>query len=336
DSEVRPDAEDIAAAAERAVTLTRQLTAFSRKQVLEPKVVNLNSAIADVWKMIRRVIGEDVKVSTVFDPAVGNAFVDVTQISQVLMNLVLNARDALPNGGTLTLETRNVELDEEYVATHAGAKPGRYVLLSVSDDGLGMDAQVKSRCFEPFFTTKERGRGTGLGLSTVYGIVKQSGGYICVDSEPGRGSCFKVYLPRVDAEVEPSTARPEEANLRSRGERILLVEDDAMVRAAVDRVLKKHGYAVDVADSPGQAIQRFQDQPHAYDLVLTDVILPLANGREVADALLQLNPRLKVLFMSGFSDHAIVQQGVLDPGVNFIQKPFTPVALARKLRAVLG
>lgn len=336
DSALRPDAEDIAAAAERAVTLTRQLTAFSRKQVLEPKVVNLNSSIADVWKMIRRVIGEDIKVATAFDPAVGNAFVDVTQISQVVMNLVLNARDALPNGGTLTLETRNADLDEDYAATHAGAKPGHYVLLSVSDDGIGMDAGVKARCFEPFFTTKDRGRGTGLGLSMVYGIVKQSGGYICVYSEPGRGTCFKVYLPRVDAEVQPSTERPEEANLRSRGERVLLVEDDAMVRPAVERVLKTYGYAVDVADSPGQAIQRFQDQPHAYDLVLTDVILPLANGREVAGALVQLNPALKVLFMSGFSDHAIVQQGVLEPGVNFIQKPFTPLALARKLRAVLG
>jgi two-component system cell cycle sensor histidine kinase/response regulator CckA len=331
----RLDALDISGAANRAVTLTRQLTAFSRKQVLEPKVVALNSAIADVWKMIQRLIGEDINVATAFDPTVGNTCVDVTQMAQVLMNLVINARDAMPGGGTLTVETANVDFADSYAASHAGAKPGHYVMLAVSDSGIGMDEKVKARIFEPFFTTKEQGKGTGLGLSTVYGIVKQSGGYICAYSEPGHGSVFKVYLPRVDARAEPSDAAKKGENLHSRGERILLVEDELMVRNAVARILKAQGYTVVTAENPDQAFQRFEEDPQI-DLVLSDVILPGASGPDIAARLAQLRPGLKTLFMSGFTDHAIVRQGVLQPGVNFIQKPFTPTALAHKLRAVFG
>jgi two-component system cell cycle sensor histidine kinase/response regulator CckA len=338
DDSLRLDALDICTAAERAVTLTRQLTAFSRIQVLEPKVISLNSAISDVWKMIKRIIGEDIEVHTSFDPAVGNVSVDVTQMAQVVMNLVINARDAMPAGGTLTLETANVEFDQSYLEAHPDARRGRYVMLAVSDNGMGMDESVKSRIFEPFFTTKDQGKGTGLGLSTVYGIVKQSGGYVCTYSEVGYGSVFKVYLPRVDADAESvaAAAATRHENLGAQGERVLVLEDEPLVKNAVVRILKSRGYEVLTAATPAQAIMICQDEPAQIDLLLSDVILPGASGAATAEALLLLRPAMKVLFMSGFTDHAIVRHGVLGQGVNFIQKPFTPLALSQKIRTVLA
>jgi two-component system cell cycle sensor histidine kinase/response regulator CckA len=331
----REDAADICSAAERAVSLTRQLTAFCRKQVMDPKVVSLNSAVGDVWKWIRRAVGEDIHVQSVFDPAAGNAFIDVTQLEQVVLNLVLNARDAMPKGGKLTVETRNVDLDEGYVAAHLGAKAGRYVMLAVSDDGTGMDERTKARVFEPFFTTKEKGKGTGLGLSTVFGIVKQSGGYIMVYSEPGRGTTFKIYLPRVDAPALPALPVAPIAE-RGAGETVLVLEDDDLVRNAVRRVLKASGYKVLVAHSADEALAICRSHPATIDLLLTDCVLPGTSGPDAVRRLVPLRPSMKVIFMSGFTDHAIVQQGILEPGVHFIQKPFAPAGLAGKIRAVLA
>ena len=327
---------EIKKAGERAASLTRQLLAFSRKQVLQPKVLALNSIISDVEKMLRRLIGEDIELRTVLEPQLGSVKADPGQIEQVLLNLAVNARDAMPQGGKLTIETANVYLDGEYAAQHIAVKPGHYVMLAVSDTGCGMDEKTQARIFEPFFTTKEAGKGTGLGLSTVYGIVKQSGGNIWVYSEVGRGTTFKVYLPRVDegAQEHMRSAEPEDA-VPGTGV-ILLAEDEHMVRKLAREVLEMCGYKVLEAANGGAALLICERHQESIDLLITDVIMPEMGGRELATRLSQLRPEMKVLYMSGYTDNAIVHQGVLDEGANFIQKPFSPQTLASKIREVLG
>jgi two-component system cell cycle sensor histidine kinase/response regulator CckA len=325
---------EISKAAERAGVLTRQLLAFSRKQVLQPKVVDLNAIVSDMEKLLRRLIGEDVRFSAVLSQKLGSVKADPGQIEQVIMNLAVNSRDAMPNGGTLTIETANVYLDEEYARHHATVSPGHYVMLAVSDSGEGMDATTQARVFEPFFTTKEQGKGTGLGLSTVYGIVKQSGGSIWVYSEVGRGTTFKVYLPRVDeaAEIEP---RREIKEAIGGSETILLAEDEEMVRQLAHEVLVAYGYKVLDTANGGAALLICERYEGTIDLLLTDVVMPEMSGPQLAERLKQIRPNMKVLFMSGYTDNAIVHQGVLDQNQNFIQKPFTPVALAEKVFDVL-
>ena len=334
DSPARQDIEEIRKASHRAAALTRQLLAFSRQQVLEPIVLCLNDLVEDVDKMLQRLIGEDVALSLTLAPGLGNARVDPGQFHQVLMNLVVNARDAMPTGGKLLIETANADLTEQYAEVHQPVSPGRYVMLAVSDTGIGMDRETKAKIFEPFFTTKEKGRGTGLGLSTVYGIVKQSGGYIWVYSEPGRGTTFKIYLPQVDAPAKP-LAPPAEARGVAGTETILLAEDDEILRPLAKGLLEKLGYRVLDAESAEQALALARHHAGVIHLLVADVVMPGASGRELARRLAESRPDTRVLYMSGYTDDAIVQHGMLEPGLHFLQKPFTPAALARKLREVL-
>jgi PAS domain S-box-containing protein len=331
---VRADLLEIRKAGDRAATLTRQLLAFSRRQVLEPRVLDLNEVVGGIEGLLRRLLGEDVEIA--FHPAEGldTVLADPGQIEQVLMNLAINARDAMPEGGRLTIETANVELDEDYAARHVSVLPGRYVLLSVTDTGRGMDAEVRERLFEPFFTTKETGKGTGLGLSTCYGIVKQSGGNIWVYSEPGQGTTFKVYLPRVDAPATGVTRRSPVTMARGT-ETVLLVEDECSVRSLSERILRSAGYEVLAASNGGEALLLFEKHASGIDLLLTDVVMPRVSGRELAERLIGLRPGLKVLYMSGYTDDAIVHHGVLDPGTHFVGKPFSSADLTRKVREVL-
>ena len=330
----RADLGEIVHAAHEAAKLTRQLLAFSRRQVLELKVLSLNDVVGGVQKMLIRVIGEDIDLAVALAPDLGAVRADPGQIEQVIMNLVVNARDAMPNGGKVTIETANVDLDRQYAGTHEPVAPGPYVLLAVSDTGSGMDEATKARIFEPFFTTKEQGKGTGLGLATVYGIVNQSNGFIWVYSEPGQGASFKIYLPRVAEPAEAVTGGvPTE--LRRGTETIVLVEDDAGVRRVVCGVLERLGYVVLSADRPNAALELAATVAKPPDLLLTDVIMPEMNGRELARQLEGKWPKLKVLYLSGYTDEAIVRHGVLEPGVSFLQKPFTPEALVHKVRQVL-
>jgi len=326
---------EIRKAGERAASLTRQLLAFSRKQIVVPRVVDLNAIVPGVEGMLRRLIGEDVDLAAVLHPNLGKVKADPGQIEQVLTNLAVNARDAMPQGGRLTIETANVELDEAYAQTHYGARPGRFVMLAVSDTGHGMDADTQSHIFEPFFTTKEAGKGTGLGLATVYGIVKQSGGYIMVYSEPGEGTVFKIYLPRVEeagaaeAEHQPSGPAP------GGNETILLTEDQDAVRVLVCKVLNSKGYKVLEASRGEEALSMARECPGPIHLLVTDVVMPAMSGRELARNLASFHPEIKVLYMSGYTGNAIVHHGVIEEGLAFIQKPFTPEALARKVREAL-
>jgi CheY-like chemotaxis protein len=282
-------------------------------------------------------IREDIEVVTALDPAAGRIKADAGQIEQVLLNLAVNASDAMPEGGRLTLETGNATLDEAYARTHSGIEPGPYVMLSVSDTGHGMTTEIQARIFEPFFTTKEVGKGTGLGLAMVYGIVKQSGGHIMVYSEVGHGTVFKIYLPRVeDAVPVPEPERPPEAGRRGGSETVLLVEDDEGLRMLAREILSIQGYTVLEANSPNDALRLAEAHPDPIHILLTDVVMPQMNGRQVADRLLAARPGLKVLFMSGYTDAAILQHGVLEPGTHFLQKPFTPDGLSRKIREVLA
>jgi len=335
DDPARVNVEQIEQAGERASLLTRQLLAFSRKQVLQPKVLDLNAVLTNLDQMLQRLIGEDIDLVTVLAPGVGRVHADPSQVEQVIMNLAVNARDAMPRGGKLTIETANVELDDAYARRHGPVQPGAYVLLAVSDTGCGMDRDTQARIFEPFFTTKEPGKGTGLGLSTVYGIVKQSGGYIWVYSEVGRGTTFKIYLPRVEAvakAVEPS----REATGSVRGsETILLVEDDAGIRALVRQVLAQSGYQVLEAHHGKHAIQICEQHAGPIHLLVTDMVMPEMSGTETAGHLTSLRPDLKVLFLSGYADEAVHRHGMLAAGANFLPKPFTPAVLARKVREVL-
>ena len=333
---IRKDIEEIAKSADRASSLTRQLLAFSRKQLLQPRILQLNDVIGEVDKMLRRLIGEDIEVVNVFERSLGRVKADPGQVEQVLVNLVVNARDAMPEGGKLTIETTNVDVDEEYAAAHDGLYAGHYVVLGVYDTGHGIDAQTKSRLFEPFFTTKEPGKGTGLGLATVYGIVKQSEGYVLVESEPGKGAAFKVFLHRLEAGADEIEHVLHVVEDRPRGsETVLLVEDEEVVRNLVREILEGNGYTVLEARNGAEALElgrRFKGPIH---LLVTDVVMPKMSGRELADRLVTIHRETRVLYMSGYTDGAIGQHGVLDPYTEFLQKPFTFDALAQKVRKVL-
>ena len=333
-SPARQDLEEIRKAATRASALTRQLLAFSRQQVLAPMVLSVNDLVDDVDKMLRRLVGEDVELRLNLARDAGNVRADSGQLQQVIMNLVVNARDAMPTGGKLVIETADAELTEQYAEPHQPVVPGRYVMLAVSDTGVGMDARTKARIFEPFFTTKEKGKGTGLGLSTVYGIVKQSGGYVWVYSELGHGTTIKLYLPRVDAPAEPQ-APPRETATLTGTETILLAEDDDILRPLTKGLLAKLGYTVLDAESAEQALAVAGARQGPIHLLVADVVMPGASGRELARRLAQSRPETRVLYVSGYTDDAIVHHGMLDPGLKFLQKPFTPAALARKVREVL-
>jgi two-component system cell cycle sensor histidine kinase/response regulator CckA len=326
---------EIKRAGEQAAGLTRQLLAFSRKQVLQPKILNINSVVSDFEKMLQRLIGEDIELRTMLEPEIGNVKADPGQLEQVIMNLAINARDAMPKGGKLTIETNNIFLDESCAAQHADVIPGFYVKLTVSDIGTGMDDETQKRIFEPFFTTKGLGKGTGLGLSTVYGIIKQSGGNIWVYSELGYGTTFKVYLPCVneDAQEYKRSYEPEEDIQGT--ETILLAEDEEVVRKLARKVLESYGYQILEAASGGSALLICERHQEPIQLLITDVIMPEMSGRELAERLSSLRPEMKVLYMSGYTDNAIIHHGVLDEGTDFIQKPFVPNALAQKVREVL-
>ena len=326
---------EIRNAGQRAAELTNQLLALSRRQLLQPRSVNLNTLIEDGTKTLRRLLGEDIEVVWLLDPELGQVKADPGQMNQVILNLAINARDAMPRGGTLTLETRNASVDENYADIHLSLEPGAYVMLGVSDTGHGMDAETVSRVFEPFFTTKEVGRGTGLGLATVYGILKQSGGSIWVYSEPGHGTTFKIYLPRVDEPVSPTEDKPVEHGGLRGAEAILVVEDEESVRKLTCATLRKYGYEIFEAANAGEALLVCEKRDRELRLMITDVVMPQMSGRELAERLRQLRPEMKVLYMSGYTDDAIVRHGLLDPAVFFLQKPFTPRALALKVRQVL-
>jgi PAS domain S-box-containing protein len=331
DDQLRHAASQIGQAADRAASLTRQLLAFGRKQTLEPRVLNLNQVLANLQGMLRRLIREDIDLVTVLEPNLGQVQADPSQIEQVLMNLAVNARDAMPQGGRLVIETANVELDEAYCRGHAGMRPGSHVIAAVSDNGKGMDAETQSHIFEPFFTTKELGKGTGLGLATVYGIVKQSGGYIGVQSEPGRGSTFEIYLPRVEAPAEEDRQRPATASTGGT-ETILLVEDDQRVREVAGAILRRKGYTVLDASDGTAALQIAKQYGQHIHLLMTDMVMPHISGAELAQRLARMRPEIKVLFMSGYAEDVIACHGLPESAAAFLPIPFTAEALAQKLR----
>jgi two-component system cell cycle sensor histidine kinase/response regulator CckA len=335
DDPMRGDIQEITKAAQRAAGLTRQLLLFSRQQVVEPKVLDLNDNLAGMEKMLRRILGEDVELAFVPAPKLGRIRADPGNVEQVIMNLVVNARDAMPTGGQLTIETSNVDLDDDYASRHLGARAGPHVMLAVTDTGTGMDKATQARIFEPFFTTKEPGKGTGLGLSTVFGIAQQSGGNVWVYSEPGKGTTFKVYFPRVIAEVDlphdtlpPTTLRGQET--------ILLVEDEEQVRIVAQGILKRSGYRVIAAQNAGEALIFCEKHPGVIHMLLTDVVMPQMSGAELAKRIAKTRPEMKVVCMSGYTDDSIVRHGVLESGVAFLQKPFTPETLMRKVREVFN
>ena len=328
--------QEIQKATQRATDLTRQLLAFSRRQILDLKVLDLNTLLKDLDKMLRRIIGEDIELTTLLAENLGRVKIDPGQFEQIILNLAVNARDAIPSGGKLTIETANVVLDEEYARTHVSVTPGPYVRLSVSDTGVGIPLEVKEKVFEPFFTTKEKGKGTGLGLSTVYGIVKQSGGNIWVYSEPAHGTTFKIYLPRVEEDLDTLPGRDETDFLPRGSETVLLVEDEPSVRDLAHRLLNQQGYKVLEAANGEEALRVVQEHiGEKIHLLLTDVVMPQMGGKELANQLKLLRPDVKVLYTSGYTDDAIVHHGVLEPGTHFLQKPFSPKTLSHKVREVL-
>ncbi|MGA2198299.1 MAG: PAS domain S-box protein [Bryobacteraceae bacterium] len=333
---LRGYAEEVLKAADRAGALTNQLLAFSRRQIMRPRVVGVNAVLAQTEKMLRRLIGEDVELVMRLDPGAGNIKADPGHVEQAVVNLAINARDAMPLGGRLTIESENVTLDENYTRTHMGVKPGEFVLIAVSDTGHGMDAETRRRIFEPFFTTKEKGKGTGLGLATVYGMIKQTGGDIWVYSEPGRGTTFKLYFPRVAEPTSDSAEGDGDLAKRSGGETILVVEDETAVRELTVRILQQLGYVILTASSGAQALDIGHTHEGTIHLLLTDVVMPGMSGRHLADRLLERRPGTKVLFLSGYTENTVVHHGVLDAGVNFLPKPFSRETLAKKLREVLA
>jgi signal transduction histidine kinase/CheY-like chemotaxis protein len=335
DDPLRANIEEIKKAGERSALLTHQLLAFSRKQVLKPKVLDINQVITEVSTMLKRLIGEDIHLITILAPKLGTVEADPGQLTQVIINLAVNARDAMTRGGDLTIETNNVYLDAEYAAHHMNMRPGSYVQLVVSDSGTGMTDEIQEHIFEPFYTTKEIGKGTGLGLATVYGIIKQSGGYIWVYSEVEHGTTFKIYLPRVDEEVTLFEENSEPRHAPKGTETILLVEDEEIVRNLSRQILETCGYKVKEAGDGIEALSICRQPDCKIDLLLTDVVMPKMSGRQLVEHLADLRPEIKVLYMSGYTDDAIVRQGVIQTGTNFIQKPFTFNTLAQKVRASL-
>ena len=329
------DVKEIREAADRAATLTRQLLAFSRQQLLRPRVLDLNTTVRDLKGMLERLIGAHIEVKTRLAPSIGMVTADPGQIEQVLMNLIVNARDAMPDGGTINIETANVELDDEYARTHASTPPGDYVMLAVSDTGQGMERETQARVFEPFFTTKEQGKGTGLGLSTVYGIVKQSGGSIWMYSEPGRGTTFKIYLPRIDGEVVDDNVLAPAKNGNGGNETILLVEDEDAVRQVASRILRRYGYTVIEACNGNEALRQFGERGREFDLIITDIVMPEMGGLELAQRIREWAPGARILFTSGYTEDAMLRRSFLEPGAEFIEKPFTPSRLAERARQVL-
>jgi two-component system cell cycle sensor histidine kinase/response regulator CckA len=328
--------EEIKKAGDRAKSLTSQLLAFSRKQVMQPKILDLNEIIGDMEKMLRRLIGEHIEIRTVLNSDLGNVKADPGQIEQVLLNLAVNARDAMPTTGTLTIQTSNVDLNGENGGAPRAIEPGHYILIAVTDTGCGIDPETQSRIFEPFFTTKEKGKGTGLGLSTVYGIIKQSGGNISIHSEVGQGTTFKVYLPRVDNTASRLETLPQNTPPRNGHETVLLVEDEDAVRRMAQEILQLNGYKVLDASNGKEAIRVTEEYSGNIDLMVTDVVMPQIGGRELAEKLSLTRPRMRVLYMSGYTDDAIVHHGVLGGLAAFLEKPFTPDALALKVREVLA
>jgi PAS domain S-box-containing protein len=332
-SGARDDVQQIRKAADGASALTRQLLAFSRQQVLQPRIVDLNATVSSLEKLLARVLRENIQLRSTLAADLGTVRVDPDQLEQVIMNLVVNARDAMPDGGQLTIETSNVELDRAYLEAHPMAAAGRYVMLAVTDTNTGMDADTQARIFEPFFTTKEAGKGTGLGLATVQGIVQQSGGFIWVYSEPRHGTCFKVYLPRTDAAVTTATESADEE--LGGHETVLVAEDVTAVRHVTRKMLERYGYRVLEAADGATAMRLVESFAEPIDLLLTDVVMPDINGWDLAERLRKQRPALRVLFMSGYTDDAVVRHGILQDGNAYLQKPFTPVSLARKVRTVL-
>jgi two-component system cell cycle sensor histidine kinase/response regulator CckA len=334
DPEALEFAEEVLRAGERAAALTKQLLAFSRRQLAVPRILDLNNIVRQMEKMLRRIIGEDLTLEMRLSPSLSPVKIDPSHIDQVIINLAVNSRDAMPDGGTLVIETANVELTAEYAATHLGIAPGQYVMLAVSDTGTGMDAATRARIFEPFFTTKEKGKGTGLGLSIVYGIVKQDGGEIMVYSEPGMGTAFKIYLPAVKEAAEPLPAAMPEILQAPLTATILLVEDEEQVRHLTRTILQTQGYRVLEAASPGRALELLRETSEPVDLLLSDIVLPERNGLDLAREVRAMRPGIKLLFMSGYTDAAVLNQG-LTPDTPFIQKPFTAAGLRQKLAEVL-
>jgi PAS domain S-box-containing protein len=330
------DVQEIQRAADRAATLTQQLLAFSRKQIINPQPLHLNEVVVNMDKMLRRLIRENVHLQTILDPELGAVLADRSQIEQVVVNLVVNAQDAMPQGGRLTLETANVDLGQDYGREQAPAPPGPYVRLTVSDTGIGMDRETREHLFEPFFTTKKRGEGTGLGLSMTYAIVNQGGGFIEVDSEPGQGAALRVYLPRLAGTPEPTEASWNAAEEQVVSETILLAEDEEIVRQVTQRILAGSGYTVLEAGSGPEALKISEQYQGRIHLVLTDVLMPEMTGPQLAAALTRRRPEMKVLFMSGHADDVLGHHGVLEPGIAFIQKPFRRDDLLRKLQEVLS
>jgi PAS domain S-box-containing protein len=330
------DVKQIRSAAERASSLTRQLLAFSRKQILQPRVLDMNSVVATVEPMLRRLIGEDITIAS-SAAARGYVVADPGQLEQILVNLVVNARDAMPQGGTINIETQNIDLDETYTSEHAPVVPGRYVMLSVGDNGIGMSRDTKEHAFDPFFTTKEAGKGTGLGLATVYGIVKQSGGYVWIYSEPGLGTTLKLYFPEVSAAAafQPAEYKPTSKETARGSETILLVEDEDAVRGLTSRILQKQGYRVIAASHGREAMDIATKEEGHIDLVLTDIVMPGMNGRGLVERLAGIRPRIKSLYMSGYTDDDIIRRGFIEPSKSFLQKPFTSEALLQTVRKVL-